>query len=205
MSQAGGNGPYITRTPGITEGGAPLCYVINPTDTMIPLRPEAGYDDPPAYYVQPGDRLRTLVRSADGWYQVFIQEPRQILWLAPQDAILEGNCIDLWLTTPTITPAPNTGTRPGNETIIQPLPDSQVVTIQRSFVDLRAQPAFSSPTVTVVEQGEQYNAVSITGDNLWVQLRLADGRDLWAPADALRITQAIGATPTVINSEFSNG
>jgi hypothetical protein len=205
MSQAQGNGPYITQTPGITEGGAPLCYVINPTDTMIPLRPQANYDDPPSYYVQPGDRLRTLVRSADGWYQVFIQEPRQILWLAPQDAILEGNCIDLWLATPTVAAPPNAGTRPGDETVIQPLPGSRLVTIQRSFVDLRARPAFSSPTVAVVQQGEQYNAVSITEDELWVQLRLADGRELWAPADAVRITQAVGSTPTIINSTPGNG
>ncbi len=181
--------PLITLTPGVSEDGAPLCYVVNPTDEMLPLRPQASYDDPPEGYILPGDRVRTLVRSADGWYQVLLQEPRRVLWLAPQDAILEGNCLDLWLATPTVSPVPPTDT--AADTPLQPIADNLEAVVMASFVDLRAEPRFDAPTVTVVQRGNRLDPVARSGDGQWLLLRLPDERDLWALADTIRLVSRV--------------
>jgi hypothetical protein len=190
-----GSGPYITWTPNIMDNAAPWCEIFNPGNQPIGVFAQANYKAGSSGSLLPGQIVRTIVISREGWYFVVLPS-LQRGWIAPESAYLRGNCTSdvLWLATPTLTPTV-VGTA-----IIEPVSKGTVALINAAYADLYLQPDLNSAVVGVVSRGEQYAVVAYqtTGINRWIQIDLGDGRLVWIPAVTVIEYEADSIPPTMI-------
>lgn len=173
-----GNGPYITLTPGIQESGVFQCFLFNPTTVPIDGYSQATYSAPIIASIMPGEQYRTLVRSVEGWYEVFVA-PGTIAWVAPTTAYLSGNCdaSEFWIPTPTVG-AQSIENKDGVITIAA---GNTSVVVEAAFANFYAGPGFDYETIDVTERGSQFPVLGYAteGNDQWIQVLTSDGEARW--------------------------
>jgi hypothetical protein len=173
-----GGGPYITLTPGIEESGVFQCFLFNPTTVPIDGYAQANYGAPITASINPREEYRTLVRSVEGWYQVFIA-PGSIAWIPPQTAYLSGNCdaAQFWIPTPT----QSAQSLENNDAIINEASGNTSVVVEAAFANFYSGPGFNYETIDVTERGSQFAilAYAMQGNDQWIQVLTADGQARW--------------------------
>lgn len=205
-------GPYITPSPEMMQDGAPLCFVINPTDSVINVWQQANRDNPPIAAVLPSERYRTLVISAEGWYQIFLPNlASRVGWIAPETAILEGNCASngLWLATPTIVFTPQPQPSATATWVVQPESGTaQVAVITNPAARLRSGPSNSGQFVTLntepLQVGDEFLFTGFTryGNEQWIRIGSRDYPEAYLLLSDVQLVAAEIAqpTPTISNN-----
>jgi hypothetical protein len=172
-------GPYITLTPGLLlQDGYHMCMLFNPTADAIPVYVAADAATQVIGNVAPGEQYRTLIRSKEGWYMIFVGGAG---WVNPAQTYLRGNCEpeQFWVPTPTPLATPFAAQ-------IEPL-NSITMRVTVPDANQYASPAINSPLVAVLIQDQVVVAIAQTEvDGVrWIQVVPVDGLDGWVLADTV--------------------
>jgi hypothetical protein len=174
-----GNGPYITLTPGLSDGTF-QCFLFNPTNVPIDGYAQATYAAPLSDSVYPGQEFRTLVRSEEGWYQIVVT-PGRATWIPPTEAYLRGNCDATVFWVPTPTYAPTLTPITNNVDVVEHASGNTLVIINAPSAIFYSRPGFQYETTDVTARGNQYPVVgyAIQDNERWIQVQTPDGQLRW--------------------------